>query len=352
MGARVWKRDASGEGGRVFTTGFAAVAPEAHPRALKRKRVWRLEDQQQGPAMPAANGQNGAPHSGEPARQHSGMQSGGSGSLPRQRSGSQPLHKSGSLPEAGLPDPENVEDHFAKRVRHGDTAEVNGWHQHGWHQAPQPRPPPHWQQTPRGRGRGRGRGRLTDSHPGNISQHSNGQAAAPSAVQMQAAAAAEAAEREAAAQAAAEAKLQQSEAQIADLKQRIAQQQAEKAARQKAQEAADARHAREEQERRKANLAAGFTEAFKQAKSAADEELARSKAVRFASPEEVQRVLKAKDDYDCLQVKAGVDVLTLKRKYKEMAVTLHPDKCKVPGATDAFQRLVQSYHSLRRIAGG
>ena len=32
-----------------------------------------------------------------------------------------------------------------------------------------------------------------------------------------------------------------------------------------------------------------------------------------------------------LQVKAGVDVLTLKRKYKEMAVTLHPDKCKVRG---------------------
>ena len=61
---------------------------------------------------------------GEPARQHSGIQSGGSGSLPRQRSGSQPLHKSGSLPEAGSPDPENVEDHFAKRVRHGDTAEV------------------------------------------------------------------------------------------------------------------------------------------------------------------------------------------------------------------------------------
>ena len=64
MGARVWKRDASGEGGQVFTTGFAATVPEAHPRALKRKRVWRLEDQQQGPATPAANGQNGAPNSG------------------------------------------------------------------------------------------------------------------------------------------------------------------------------------------------------------------------------------------------------------------------------------------------
>ena len=30
-----------------------------------------------------------------------------------------------------------------------------------------------------------------------------------------------------------------------------------------------------------------------------------------------------------LQVKAGVDALTIKRKYKELAVALHPDKCKV-----------------------
>ena len=112
------------------------------------------------------------------------------------------------------------------------SLQVNGWHQHGWHQAPQPRPPPHWQHNPRGRGRGRGRGRYADSHPGNVGQHPNGHAAAPSAAQLQAAAAAEAAERETAAQAAAEAKMRQSEAQIAALKQRIAEQQAEKAARQ------------------------------------------------------------------------------------------------------------------------
>lgn len=30
-----------------------------------------------------------------------------------------------------------------------------------------------------------------------------------------------------------------------------------------------------------------------------------------------------------LQVKAGADALTIKRKYKELAVALHPDKCKV-----------------------
>ena len=30
-----------------------------------------------------------------------------------------------------------------------------------------------------------------------------------------------------------------------------------------------------------------------------------------------------------VQVKAGVDALTIKRKYKELAVALHPDKCKV-----------------------
>ena len=30
-----------------------------------------------------------------------------------------------------------------------------------------------------------------------------------------------------------------------------------------------------------------------------------------------------------LQVKAGSDALSIKRKYKELAVALHPDKCKV-----------------------
>jgi len=30
-----------------------------------------------------------------------------------------------------------------------------------------------------------------------------------------------------------------------------------------------------------------------------------------------------------VQVKSGVDALTIKRKYKELAVALHPDKCKV-----------------------
>ena len=30
-----------------------------------------------------------------------------------------------------------------------------------------------------------------------------------------------------------------------------------------------------------------------------------------------------------LQVNAGADALTIKRKYKELAVALHPDKCKV-----------------------
>lgn len=30
-----------------------------------------------------------------------------------------------------------------------------------------------------------------------------------------------------------------------------------------------------------------------------------------------------------LQVQVGADALTIKRKYKELAVALHPDKCKV-----------------------
>ena len=57
-----------------------------------------------------------------------------------------------------------------------------------------------------------------------------------------------------------------------------------------------------------------------------------------------------------LQVKAGVDILTLKRKYKEMAVTLHPDKCKVrwhfdpePYALKAFTPTITQYRLCRSM---
>jgi hypothetical protein len=33
-----------------------------------------------------------------------------------------------------------------------------------------------------------------------------------------------------------------------------------------------------------------------------------------------------------------------------MAVTLHPDKCRLPGASDAFQRLVLAFQGVAKYA--
>lgn len=146
----------------------------------------------------------------------------------------------------------------------------------------------------------------------------------------------------------------QKAAELAELKRRIQEHEAQLAAqkRQKeAQEAQAAQEARQEQAKRRAKLEAGFAEAFKRAKEVADAELAqRKRPLKMASSDEIRRVLEANTDLDCLQVKAGVDALTIKRKYKELAVALHPDKCKEEGATDAFQRLVKAYQNLLKYA--
>lgn len=48
-----------------------------------------------------------------------------------------------------------------------------------------------------------------------------------------------------------------------------------------------------------------------------------------ADSTEVTRVLSAKSHLDCLQLPANSTRDALKRKYRSMAVALHPDKCKV-----------------------
>lgn len=51
--------------------------------------------------------------------------------------------------------------------------------------------------------------------------------------------------------------------------------------------------------------------------------------VNAASNSEVDRVLKAKTDYDVMQVKPGANVAAVKKRYRAMTLALHPDKCKV-----------------------
>ncbi|KAK9823968.1 hypothetical protein WJX72_006705 [[Myrmecia] bisecta] len=149
--------------------------------------------------------------------------------------------------------------------------------------------------------------------------------------------------------------LQQKEAELAAMKARIQQQNAklmqDKAAEAEAhrQQQAAAKREREEKEKRKSRLEAGFLEALTKAKQQALEEAATRK-IPFADDAEVQRVLRSKSDYELLQLPQGADKATVRKKYKEMAVALHPDKCKVEHATDAFQRLVRAYQILAKYA--
>ncbi len=52
----------------------------------------------------------------------------------------------------------------------------------------------------------------------------------------------------------------------------------------------------------------------------------------------VERIRHCKDYYEILQVdKQSFSEGQLKKRYYAMALKLHPDKCKAPGATEAFK---------------
>jgi DnaJ-class molecular chaperone len=48
-------------------------------------------------------------------------------------------------------------------------------------------------------------------------------------------------------------------------------------------------------------------------------------------------------------VQRGVSAAALKKRYRELAVLLHPDKCRMEGAKEAFQRVTQAYQHLLRF---
>ncbi|WIA28677.1 hypothetical protein OEZ86_011213 [Tetradesmus obliquus] len=74
---------------------------------------------------------------------------------------------------------------------------------------------------------------------------------------------------------------------------------------------------------------------------------ASSAAAADADEAEVKRVLSSKNDYEVLQLKPGCDAAALKKRYKELVVRLHPDKCKAADATLAFQRAHKAYQVLQ-----
>ncbi|KAK9843550.1 hypothetical protein WJX81_008423 [Elliptochloris bilobata] len=146
-------------------------------------------------------------------------------------------------------------------------------------------------------------------------------------------------------------------AEVALLRRTIAQRQRqlaserEAAARQAAAEAAAEQQRQQDLARRRDRLKAGFAQAFREAEALAAAELREERGAVSAGADarEVARVLAAPGDYEVLRLAPGASAAALRRRYREMAVALHPDKCKVDGATNAFQRMVQAYQNLLRF---
>lgn len=74
-------------------------------------------------------------------------------------------------------------------------------------------------------------------------------------------------------------------------------------------------------------------------------------AVAVADAEEVQRVLQCNDDYACLKLHVGASLSQARRSYRQMAMALHPDKCRQEGAAAAFQRVNAAYANIGKVLG-
>lgn len=62
--------------------------------------------------------------------------------------------------------------------------------------------------------------------------------------------------------------------------------------------------------------------------------------------EAVRRIKNCKDLYEILGVTKNASDADLKKAYRKLALQFHPDKCKAPGATDAFKAIGKAFSVL------
>lgn len=60
----------------------------------------------------------------------------------------------------------------------------------------------------------------------------------------------------------------------------------------------------------------------------------------------VQRIKRCKDYYEVLQVSKDASEMDLKKNYRKLALQLHPDKNKAPGAAEAFKAVGNAFAVL------
>lgn len=62
--------------------------------------------------------------------------------------------------------------------------------------------------------------------------------------------------------------------------------------------------------------------------------------------ETIARILKTKDYYVILDVPKDCDEVVIKKSYRKLALMLHPDKCSMEGAEEAFKAVSAAYNCL------
>lgn len=105
-----------------------------------------------------------------------------------------------------------------------------------------------------------------------------------------------------------------------------------------------------EREAKREKLETGFAGALAAEFGKLDNNPASMNQLVAADKDEVDRILSAHTDYEVLNLYPGVDAFTVRKKYREMAVKLHPDRCTADGASDAFQKMVKSYKQILKYA--
>merc|ERR1719265_1598458 len=61
---------------------------------------------------------------------------------------------------------------------------------------------------------------------------------------------------------------------------------------------------------------------------------------------EIRRICGCKDFYEILKVQRSAKEDDLKKAYRKLAIKLHPDKCQLTGAEDAFKKVSTAFSCL------
>lgn len=103
---------------------------------------------------------------------------------------------------------------------------------------------------------------------------------------------------------------------------------------------------------RRLRFETSFADAFESARESLAKDIQASKEkITFAGQEEIDRILSAKSDYSVLGLSPGVDGAQIRKRYRQIAITVHPDKCSHPKANEAFHKIVLAYRNLSRYVG-